>query len=90
MKSMLAVTFAGLLLPAYCHAAPLIIADQGKSTFSIVVPQNAPPSVQQSAKELQKDIELSTGATLPLLQDDTSAKGPSSVSARPNSHRPRE
>jgi hypothetical protein len=58
-------------------AAPnsLTIAAQGKSTFSIVIPQNAPPSVQAAAQELQKDIEIATKARLPILLDNVTVAG---------------
>jgi hypothetical protein len=56
--------------------AQLTIADQTKSTFSIVLPAGAPSSVQSAAQELQKDIEIATGAKLPLREDSklTSSK----------------
>jgi hypothetical protein len=53
-----------------CQAAPITIAAQGKSTFTIVLPANAPSSVQAAAKELQQDIATSTGATLPISKED--------------------
>lgn len=60
---------------ASCQAAPITIAAQGKSTYSIVLPTNAPSSIQAAAKELQQDIAKSTGATLPISKSD-SATGP--------------
>mgnify|MGYP001154668594 CR=1 FL=1 len=54
-----------------CQAAPITIATQGKSTFSIVLPANAPSSIQAAAKELQQDIAKSTGATLPINKEDS-------------------
>src|SRR5699024_1588744 len=45
------------------------IVSQGKSTFSILIPVDAPISVQHAAQELQKDIELATDAELPVQKD---------------------
>lgn len=36
--------------------ADLTITDQGKSTFSILVPEKAPDSVTAATQELQRDI----------------------------------
>lgn len=57
-------------------AAQVTIATQQKSTFSIVTPADAPQSVQSAAQELQKSIELATGARLPLINDTETASGP--------------
>jgi len=65
-----AMSFASIALLPSCVKADLTIASQSKSTFAIVVPANAPGSVQEAANELQKDIQLSTGAKLPLQKDD--------------------
>ena len=56
--------------------AQLIIADHGKSTFTIVIPADAPKSVQDAAEELQKDIQISTGAQLAIAKDNTETKTP--------------
>jgi hypothetical protein len=58
-----------------CSAAPLVIAQQGKSTFSIVVPKIAASSVNDAAAEMQRDIAESTGAKLPIIKDDEPVKG---------------
>lgn len=52
--------------------AQLTVAHDGKSTFTIIIPADAPSSVQAAAQELQKNIEIATGAKL-LLQDDAVA-----------------
>jgi hypothetical protein len=66
------IVAAGLFTCAGCvYAAPTTIVTQGKSTFSIVVPNNAPSSIQAAAKELQQDIAKSTGATLPISKEDS-------------------
>jgi hypothetical protein len=56
---------------AATHAAQVTIAFQGKSTFSIILPQNAPSSVTAAAQEMQKDVQISTGAKLPIVKDDS-------------------
>ena len=56
--------------------AELIIADQGKSTFSIVVPEKAPDSVTTAAQELQRSIAQSTGAKLLILKDNEKTTEP--------------
>lgn len=53
-----------------CPAQTTVIAGQGKSTFTIILPADSPLSVQEAARELQQDIELATGARLPLQRDD--------------------
>lgn len=58
-----------------CNAAPLVIAQQGKSTFSIVVPKVAAHSVNEAALEMQRDIAESTGAKLLIIKDDEPVKG---------------
>ena len=55
--------------------ADTIIAVQGKSTFSIILPIDAPSSVQAAATELQLDIQKSTGATLPIIKDNAAITG---------------
>jgi hypothetical protein len=55
---------------AASHAAQVTIAFQGKSTFSIILPQNPPSSIQAAAQEMQKDVAISTGAKLPIMQDN--------------------
>ena len=52
------------------------IVSNGKSTFSIVLPQNAPATLQEAALELQKDIQLSSGALLPIEKDTASLNHP--------------
>ena len=56
--------------------AQIIIATQGKSTFTVVIPADAPVSVQNAAQELQKDIEISTGAKLSLQKDNIAVATP--------------
>jgi len=57
------------------HAA-LTIADSGKSTFIIVVPDRAPASVNNAATELRTDIQLATKAKLSIQKDNEKVKTP--------------
>lgn len=56
--------------------AQITIASQGKSTFTIVIAAKAPSSVQNAAVELQKDIQIATGARLPLQKDSVETASP--------------
>lgn len=47
---------------------------EGKNPFTLIVPTAAPASVQNAALELQKDIELATGAHLSLQKDSREIK----------------
>src|SRR5690606_15515436 len=47
----------------------------GKSTFTIVVPKVAAQSVNNAAAEMQRSIEESTGAELPIAKDDETLSG---------------
>ena len=55
--------------------ADTTIAAQGKSTFSIVLPADAPSSVQAAAVEMQLGIQKSTGASLPIIEDNAAITG---------------
>ncbi|MEO6907794.1 MAG: hypothetical protein ABI210_07880 [Abditibacteriaceae bacterium] len=59
-----------------CKVAPLTIATNSKSTFTIVVPKLAAVSVTAAAIEMQRDIEEATGAKLPIQKDDETTTGP--------------
>jgi len=50
-------------------AEAITIVNSGKSTFTIVLPEKAPASIEDAALELQRDIEQSTGAQLPIQKD---------------------
>lgn len=69
------LAFFLLALPTSCVAAPpaLTLVDQGKSDFSIVIPQQAPASLRAAATELQRDIQLVTGVQLAITTDDAAA-----------------
>jgi hypothetical protein len=53
----------------------VVIVDQGRSDFTIVVPAKATESVKAAAQELQKDIALATGAELTVVGDDAKLAG---------------
>ncbi len=57
-------------------AQAAIIASNGKSPFTIVLPEKAPISIQEAAKELQLNIAQSTGAQLPIRSDGEVVSGP--------------
>jgi len=56
--------------------ADTTIASNGKSTFTIVIPAKAPTSVQDAAQELQKDVQLATGAQLSMQKDTAKTNAP--------------
>lgn len=56
----------------------LVLADGGKSPFQIVLPQQASPSTQYAAEELQRFLEQITGVRLPIVTDAAPA-GPHEI-----------
>lgn len=69
-------TIYSLLLMLCCifgmfthRVSAITIVSQGKSTFTIVLPDKAPASVKDAALELQQDIAESTSVTLPIKKD---------------------
>ncbi|MBN2210584.1 MAG: DUF4838 domain-containing protein [Sedimentisphaerales bacterium] len=50
-------------------AEHLTLAENGKSTYRIVISQNPSPSIQYAAEELQKFLAQMTEATLPIVTD---------------------
>jgi len=61
-------------LPA--DAAPLPIVAQNRSSYKIVIPQNAPTSVRTAAKELQDNLQRATGVALTLQEDSAAVTAP--------------
>jgi hypothetical protein len=57
------------LLGTRLSAAELVLADQGKSDFQIVLADNASPSTRHGVEELQMFLKQMTGATLPIVSD---------------------
>lgn len=47
----------------------LVLVKQGKTTYSILISESAPPSEHRAAAELQRFIEEMTGARLPIITD---------------------
>ena len=58
-----------LAIPAYA-ANEIVIASNGKSTFTIVVPQRRQFTLSNAARELQLDIDLATQAKLEIKNDN--------------------
>src|SRR5437016_469937 len=67
-RALLAGCFLGALMTT-SGVAGLIITDQGKSKYRIVVPASAIPSERHAAEELQRYIEKMSGAKLPIITD---------------------
>jgi len=55
--------------------AATTIVNAGKSTFTIVLPEKAPASIEAAALELQRTIEQSTGARLSIETDAKNMSG---------------
>ena len=53
----------------------LLLAKQGKSSYSILISEAASPSEQRAAGELQRFIEEMTGAHLPIITDGEEPEG---------------
>lgn len=76
MVVMATMSFLGCLQLTSYAAASLNIAQDGKSSFTIIVPKLAAVSVTEAAKEMQRDIAEATGAKLPIHKDDEPITGP--------------
>ena len=61
-------------LTACSAAAGLTLANQGKTTYQIIIAREAPASERYAAEELQRYLQKITGATLAILTDDVPAK----------------
>ena len=48
----------------------LLLAEGGRSAYSIVVAKDAIPSERHAAEELQRYLERISGAKLPIITDD--------------------
>jgi len=62
--------FLTIALPVFA-ADNITIANNGKSTFTIVVPQKRHFTLSNAARELQKDILLATEAKVDIKNDNT-------------------
>ncbi len=68
MKRVFAVLL-GLILVSDATAAEILLSDEGRSDFVIVLPAE-PTAVEQTAgRELQEHLEKVTGATLPVIRE---------------------
>jgi len=54
------------------RARKMVIAEDGTSTYAIVVAEDASPSTRHGAQELQRFLGEMTGATLPIIPDTAS------------------
>jgi hypothetical protein len=66
-------------------SAEIVLADQGKSAYPIVVADAASPSIKHAAEELQAFLEQMTGAKLPIVSD-TQAVGSREIVLGDNRH----
>ncbi len=67
-----------LLLPLLCAnaAGDLVLADGGRSAYSICLSNQASPSEKRAANELQRFLSEITGARLPIISDEAAGKKP--------------
>ena len=70
---LVAVIAAGCALSAGVHAQEVVLADNGKSDFKIVVADDASASTKYAAEELQRWLKEMTSAELPIVSDKTTA-----------------
>lgn len=69
--------FAGLFLAVQSAGAQsLVIADRGRSDYTIVIATNASPSERHGAEELQMFLQQISGAKLPIATDADPVDGP--------------
>ena len=66
--SLLAVTMT-LTIAGGASAGELVLAENGKSDYRIVLADDASPSTKHGAEELQSFLEQMTGAKLPIVSD---------------------
>lgn len=53
--------------------APLVVADGGRSNYVIYHVKDAPASVSDAATEIQRVVEVATGAKLPIVNEPAAA-----------------
>ena len=56
-------------LPLAAREQPIVLADGGKSTYSICISREASPSERHAADELQRFLEEISGARLLMVTD---------------------
>ena len=64
-KNMLVFLLLAAGFPAFC--GKIVIAQNGKATADIVIPENAKPLVKFAAKELKTHLDLMTGADFSVV-----------------------
>jgi hypothetical protein len=69
-------TCALLLLPVCAMAGELLIAQDGKSAYEIVVPNEKSVATRYAATELQTFLAAATGAKLPIVTERQASGGP--------------
>ena len=62
-------------MPVNVAAKPLVLAQGGRSTYSICVAESASPSERHGAEELQKFLAEISGARLPIVTDTEDPTG---------------
>jgi len=69
-----------VLIVASQASAQLVIANNGKSTFSIIIPDKASPacstSLVNAANEMRLTVEMATKARLSIVRDDAKVASP--------------
>jgi hypothetical protein len=63
-----ALVVAGACYPS-AGAEDLLLAENGRSAYRIVIAENASPAVRHGAEELQRFLAEMTGAALPIVSD---------------------
>lgn len=62
--------FCGTILP-FSAFANMILCDEGKSDYAIVISQNAPSPERHAAQELQHFLQEISGASIPIVEDSS-------------------
>src|SRR6185312_17403488 len=60
---------------ALSQSTSISVVANGKSAYSIVVPQQAPAPLLTAAVELQRDLQEATGVELPLITSPKLPRG---------------
>jgi hypothetical protein len=76
---------AALSAANIASAGEIVLAENGKSAYRIVVADDASPSTKYGAQELQKFLEQISGARLPIVSDKRPA-GPKEILLGDNAH----
>jgi hypothetical protein len=64
-----------LTLPLATQEQPIVLADGGRSTYSICISREASPSERHAAAELQRFLEEISGVRLPVVTDEKPIPG---------------